>query len=101
MIEQHPTPADRDSGRGESGHVEAFLSRYGDLIDDRIAESLDELIDERLPRPTATRAVTVLVVAVVVVSVLLRHSAAAVAAVWGAAAVICLALTRLSAGVPR
>jgi len=30
---------------------EEFLLRFGDLIDDRIAETLDELLEERAVRP--------------------------------------------------
>ncbi len=30
---------------------EEFLSRFGDVIDDRIAEILDELLEERNARP--------------------------------------------------
>jgi hypothetical protein len=57
---------------------EEFLARFGDAIDDRVAEVMDELLDERnlvrrLPRLPQLLALTSLVLAVL---------AACVAAAW-------------------
>jgi hypothetical protein len=75
---------------------EEFLSRFGDAIDDRIAEILDELLDERnathphrrLPQVLGT----VTLVLALTASVLLRHSTLAAWTIWPATAIICLAI---------
>ncbi|HUC25299.1 MAG TPA: hypothetical protein VMA73_21545 [Streptosporangiaceae bacterium] len=72
-----------------------FLSRFGDAIDDRIAEILDELLTERssarehrrLPYPLAALS---LILAALTVTVVLRHSPI-VWVVWPATAVGCVA----------
>jgi hypothetical protein len=72
-----------------------FLSRFGDAIDDRIADILDELLEERnatrqhrrLPQVLGT----VSLVLALAATVLLQHSAIAVWTIWSATAVICLA----------
>jgi hypothetical protein len=73
---------------------EEFLSRFGDAIDDRIAEILDELLEERnatrqhrrLPRVLGT----VSLILALAASALLQHSAIAAWTIWPATAVICL-----------
>jgi len=73
-----------------------FLSRFGDAIDDRIAEILDDLLDERsaahphrrLPQVLGT----VTLILALTASVLLRHSALAAWIIWPAAAAISLAI---------
>lgn len=75
---------------------EEFLSRFGDAIDDRIAEILDELLDERnathphrrLPQILGT----VTLILALTASVLLRHSALAAWTIWPAIAAISLAI---------
>ena len=74
---------------------EEFLSRFGDAIDDRIAEILDELLEEqnatrqhwRLPKVLST----VSLILALAASALLQHSATAAWTIWPATAVICLA----------
>jgi hypothetical protein len=73
---------------------EEFLSRFGDTIDDRIAEILDELLTERNSArqhqrlPYLLGAVS-LVFAALAVSVILRHSPI-VWLIWPATAVVCV-----------
>ena len=74
---------------------EEFLSRFGDTIDDRIAEILDELLTERSSarqrwrQPYLLGALS-LILAALAVSVLLRHTPIAWL-VWPATAVVCVA----------
>ena len=73
-----------------------FLARFGDTIDDRIAETLDELLEERnATRPNA-RLLQVLgtvgLILTLAASVLLRHSALAVWMIWPPSAAVCLAI---------
>ena len=83
---------------------EQFLSRFGDVIDDRIAEILDELLAERqAPRqhwrlPYLVGAVG-LVLAALTASILLRHTSVAWF-IWAATALVCLA-TAWTARYPR
>lgn len=69
--------------------------RLGDLIDDRIAEMLDEVLGEHEAGPRRRRLSPVLAalgfVFALVASVLLRHSALAVCTVWPSTAAVCLA----------
>ncbi len=74
---------------------EEFLSRFGDTIDDRIAEILDELLTERNSAPKPWRlpyplAAIGLILAALAASVLLRRTPEAWL-IWPAAAVVCLA----------
>jgi hypothetical protein len=74
---------------------EEFLSRFGDVIDDRIAEILDELLAEReAPRqhwrlPYLVGAVG-LILAALAASILLRHTPVAWL-IWAATTLVCLA----------
>jgi hypothetical protein len=74
---------------------EEFLSRFGDTIDDRIAEILDELLTERNSArqpgrlPYLLGAIS-LIVAALAVSVLLRHTPIAWL-IWPATAVVFVA----------
>jgi hypothetical protein len=86
---------DRSAGRwapGREQSAEEFLCRFGDAIDDRVAEILDErdALCPR-PRPRAGFAVVALLPAMTA-TILLRHEAAAVCAVWLSAAVACIAV---------
>ena len=93
-------PAPRPAGSGtqtldiRSG--EEFLSRFGDAIDDRIAEILDELLDERNathPRRRLPQVLgTVTFILALAASVLLPHSALAAWAIWPATAAVFLAI---------
>ncbi|HWG62936.1 MAG TPA: hypothetical protein VG253_14650 [Streptosporangiaceae bacterium] len=82
-----------------------FLSRFGDVIDDRIAEILDDLIAERdarrarrrLPDAFGTLALAVALAA----SVPLRHSALAVCMIWASAATVCLAVAWIQQAATR
>lgn len=85
-------------GLAQSG--EEFLCRFGDAIDDRVAEILDEREALRLrSRPRASFAVVALLPAMTA-TILLRHEAAAVCAVWLSAAVACLAVFTTRPGRP-
>ncbi len=60
-----------------------FLERYGDAIDDRVADMLDEYLRERTA--TARRhgpALLVVSVALSTVSLIAWHSAAVLAVIW-------------------
>ena len=95
-------PAPRPAGPGtqilgiQSG--EELLSRFGDAIDDRIAEILDELLDERnathphrrLPQILGT--LTLILILALTASVILRHSTLAAWTIWPATAAISLAI---------
>ena len=84
---------------------EEFLSRFGDTIDDRIAEILDELLTERSSArrhwrlPDLLGAVS-LILAALAVSVLLSHTPLAWL-VWPATAVVCLAMAWISSASAR
>jgi hypothetical protein len=70
-----------------------FLCRYGDLIDDRVADVLDEMLTERDElRPSwrlrpGLAALSLLLAAAT--SVVLRHSVLAVSTVWLSVAAVC------------
>jgi hypothetical protein len=72
---------------------EEFLARFGDAIDDRIAEIVDELLDERdagrRHRPARCISAASVVLAALVASVLLQHSPV-VWTIWPSAAAISL-----------
>ena len=72
---------------------EEFLDRFGDAIDDRIAETVDELLEQRhaadRQRVARTLAILVPVLAATAASVLL-HGSPAVWTIWPATAVICI-----------
>ena len=103
-IPRHPggqsPPALRPAGPSteilDIGSGEEFLSRFGDAIDDRIAEILDELLAERnathphrrLPQILGT----VTLILALAASVLLRRSALAAWTIWPAIAAISLAI---------
>jgi hypothetical protein len=85
------------SGPGLDAHQppdEELLARFGDAIDDRIAEIVDELLDERNSarrhRPGRYISAVSLILAALAASALLRHSPIAWT-IWPSAAVISLA----------
>ena len=74
---------------------EDFLDRFGDAIDDRIAETMDELLEQRRTASRNLRLPRILVTVIPVLSALaasvfLRGSPVAWT-IWPAAAVICVA----------
>jgi hypothetical protein len=94
---------DRSADRWAPGQTQSsqeFLCRFGDAIDDRVAEILDERDALRLRlRPRAGFAVVALLPAITA-TILLRHEAAAVCAVWLSAAAACLAVFATRPGRP-
>ena len=87
-------PGGTSTDRWQAGQVpsaEEFLWRFGDAIDDRVAEILDER-DTLRPwsRPSPGFAAIALLLAVAA-TLVLRHDAAAVCAVWLSTAAVCLA----------
>ena len=73
---------------------EELLSHLGDALDDRIAEILDELLEERNAARPRRRLPQVLgtagLVLILITSVLLRHNTSASWTIWSATATICL-----------
>ncbi|MGH3247622.1 MAG: hypothetical protein ACRDOI_15640 [Trebonia sp.] len=75
---------------------EEFLYQFGDAIDDRIAEILEELLEERnagrphqrLPRVLGTAGL----ILALITSVFLRHNASAAWTIWPVTAAICLVI---------
>jgi hypothetical protein len=111
------TPAGRASGRQPPQHQHAqlppapgpagalplsvrtneeFLSRFGDAIDDHIAELLDELLEERNAARPHRRLpqllITVSLILALAASVLLHYSPLAIWTIWPATAAICLTI---------
>ena len=95
--------SDRSAGwwaPGQAQSAEEFLCRFGDTIDDRVAEILDER-DALRPRPRARASFAVVaLLPAMTATILLRHEAAAVCAVWLSAAVACLAVFTTRPGRP-
>ena len=94
-----PPPAPSPAGPGTQMPTmrseEELLSHFGDAIDDRIAEILDELLEERNARPHR-RLPQVLgalgLILALITSILLRHNALAAWTIWPATATICLVI---------
>jgi hypothetical protein len=82
-------------GPAELGTEDDVLCRFGDAIDDRIAEILDDILAERdaeRPRRRLPRALGIFSLLLALgVSILLRHSTLAVCTIWPATATVCLA----------
>jgi hypothetical protein len=96
-------PGGADPDRWQAVQVrstEEFLCRFGDAIDDRVAEILDERDALRpRPRPRAGFAAVALLLAVTA-TIVLRHAAVAVCAVWLSTAAVCLAASATGRGGP-
>ena len=73
-----------------------FLARFGDTIDDRIAETLDELLAQRDPprRWPAFLTCACLIAAAVAVSLVWHSTVAWI--IWPVTTVLCLSLAGLS-----
>jgi hypothetical protein len=82
-----------DADQAESG--DRFLCRFGDVIDDRVAEALDEILGERdalRPRWRLRPGLVALALLLAAgATVLVRHSVLAVSTVWLSTAAVCLA----------
>jgi hypothetical protein len=95
----HPAGPERarsgspDADQAESG--DRFLCRFGDVIDDRVAEALDEILGEQdalRPRWRLRPGLAALALLLAAgATVLLRHSVLAVCTVWLSTAAVCLA----------
>jgi len=95
----HPAEPERarsgspDGDQAESG--DRFLCRFGDVIDDRVAEALDEILGEQdalRPRWRLRPGLAALALLLAAgATVLLRHSVLAVCTVWLSTAAVCLA----------
>lgn len=95
-----PPPAPSPAGPGTQipamRSEEEFPSHLGDAIDDRIAEILEELLEERntgrphqrLPQVLGTAGL----ILALITSVLLRHNASAAWTIWPVTATICLVI---------
>jgi hypothetical protein len=80
--------------RGPSSDEE-FLDRFGDAIDDRIAETVDELLEQRQAAARRPRLPRILVTVIPVLAAALAasvflHGSPAAWTIWPAAAVICI-----------
>jgi hypothetical protein len=77
-----------------------FLCRFGDAIDDRVADILDEREALRpRSRPSPGFAAFALLLAVIA-TILMRHAAVAVCTVWLSTAAVCLAAWTTRPGRP-
>ena len=78
--------------------TDEFLFRFGNVLDDRIADVPTEMLDERDPGLPGRRLRPVLgalvLLLALVATVVLRHSVGAVCTVWPSTAAIYLAATR-------
>jgi hypothetical protein len=90
------SPAGPDTQILTTKSGEEFLSRFGDAIDDRIAETLDELLEDRnaaRPRRRLPQVLgTVGLILALITSVLLRHNAVAAWTIWLATVTICFVI---------
>jgi hypothetical protein len=100
--EQRPPMADRaDPSVRAGGQMEStgsFLSRFGDAIDDRVADMLTELLDDRAATLPPGRQRLVLaalgLLLAMVATVVLRGQPIAACTVWPSTAAVYLAATR-------
>ena len=86
---------------GNAESCDEFLGRFGDAIDDRVAELLPEILREqgvglRPPRLSPWLVLAGLLIALAA-SIVLHRSVFEVCVVWSATAVACLAAARFSA----
>jgi len=95
-----PSPAGSATQIPAMPSGEEFLFHFGDAIDDRIAEILEELLEERNAERPRRRLPQVLgtagLILALITSVLLRHNASAAWTIWPATATICLVIAWMS-----
>ncbi|WP_234532791.1 hypothetical protein [Streptomyces shenzhenensis] len=103
MTDRHSSAAGRPCPAGRTDDIEQFLVHYGDTIDDRVAEIVEEVLGEQLRRyrRDVVLPVTVALLAAAAVSLaLMWWSPWTVPLVWAATSVICVSLSR-TARIPR
>jgi hypothetical protein len=103
MTDRHSSAAGRPGSAGSTDDIEQFLVHYGDTIDDRVAEIVEEVLGEQLRRyrRDVVLPVTVALLAAAAVSLaLMWWSPWTVPLVWAATSVICVSLSQ-SARIPR
>ncbi|MDH6708281.1 hypothetical protein P3T27_005020 [Kitasatospora sp. MAA19] len=103
MTDRHSNAAGRPCPAGRTDDIEQFLVHYGDTIDDRVAEIVEEVLGEQLRRyrRDVVLPVTVALLAAAAVSLaLMWWSPWTVPPVWAATSVICVSLSQ-SARTPR
>ncbi|MFJ1551044.1 hypothetical protein [Streptomyces sp. NPDC088246] len=103
MTDRHSSTAGRPCPAGRTDDIEQFLVHYGDTIDDRVAEIVEEVLGEQLRRyrRDVVLPVTVALLAAAAVSLaLMWWSPWTVPLVWAATSVICVSLSR-TARIPR
>ncbi|MGW3045816.1 hypothetical protein ACWC9T_38730 [Kitasatospora sp. NPDC001159] len=103
MTDRHSSAAGRPCPAGRTDDIEQFLVHYGDTIDDRVAEIVEEVLGEQLRRyrRDVVLPVTVALLAAAAVSLaLMWWSPWTVPLVWAATSVICVSLSQ-TARIPR
>lgn len=95
-----PAAPGPESGRPAIESGDEFPVGLGDVIDDRVAEVVDEMLGQRdAPRPGAWPRLALAGLALflaAVTSVMLRHNVVAVCTIWPCTAAIYLAATRFT-----
>ncbi|MFH8386807.1 hypothetical protein ACH4E7_38830 [Kitasatospora sp. NPDC018058] len=97
MTDRHSSAAGRPCPAGRTDDIEQFLVHYGDTIDDRVAEIVEEVLGEQLRRyrRDVVLPVTVALLAAAAVSLaLMWWSPWTVPLVWAATSVICVSLSQ-------
>ncbi|MBB4926151.1 hypothetical protein [Kitasatospora kifunensis] len=103
MTDRHSSAAGRPCPAGRTDDIEQFLVHYGDTIDDRVAEIVEEVLGEQLGRyrRDVVLPVTVALLAAAALSLaLMWWSPWTVPLVWAATSVICVSLSQ-TARIPR
>jgi hypothetical protein len=83
---------------GQALSAEEFVRVFGDAIDDRIAEILDERDTLRLRSRLSPGLAAIALLLAVAATIVLRHEEVAVSAVWLSTAAVCLAARTTRAG---
>ena len=93
---QHPEGMRYSGGMPQPG---GLVSQLEDALDDRVAEIVGEVLDQReeqAARPRPVRLAVLVLVVALAATLLLRHSGLAVCVAWLSCAVIYLAAARFS-----